>query len=120
MSGLSPLIDPLPLRLLCSQLGGDTVVRNRFVTDFVALWTSRQQHLGSALAVADLTEADVVLLSIRSSSHMLGAVHLDYTAGLLRGALNDNDLSGCRQQLPRLSAVGVDTCLALSAHITGE
>lgn len=117
---MSPLVDPAPLHLLFSQLGGDRAIHNRFVNDFIALWRARAQRLSTALAAADVDEADVVLLSIRSSSNMLGAVRLEQTAVQVYSALKNNDLSGCAEQLPRLSAVGTETCLALSQHIIRE
>ncbi|WP_104083249.1 hypothetical protein [Cryobacterium sp. Y11] len=114
---MSPLVDPAPLHILFSQLGGDRAVCNRFVNDFIALWQARTQRLRAALATADVDEADVVLLSICASSNMLGAVRLERTAFAVHSALKNNDLSGCALQLPGLSEVGNDTCLALSQHI---
>jgi hypothetical protein len=48
---------------------------------------------------------------------MLGAVRLEQAAVRVQSALKNNDLSGCTQQLPGLSEVGTETCLALSRHI---
>lgn len=117
MASMSPLVDPAPLYLLFNQLGGDRVIHNRFVNDFIALWRARAQRLSAALVTADVVEANVVLLSIRSSSNMLGAVRLEQAAVRVQSALKNNDLSGCTQQLPGLSEVGTETCLALSRHI---
>ncbi|TFD72490.1 hypothetical protein [Cryobacterium sp. Hb1] len=114
---MSPLVDPAPLQRLRSDLGGDTMAQNRFVNDFLALWHTRELRLHTALASADLDDAHIVLLSIRSSSQMIGAVRLENTAGRLHSTLHDRDLPGCQRQMPRLSEVGVDTCLALSRHI---
>ncbi|MDJ0376928.1 Hpt domain-containing protein [Cryobacterium sp. PH31-L1] len=115
---MSPLVDPAPLQRLRHDLGGDVTVQNRFVTDFLFLWNLRELRLQTALASADLEDADIVLLSIRSSSRMLGAVRLENAAGRLHSTLKSKDLAGCRQQLPHLSEVGLDTCLALSRHIS--
>jgi hypothetical protein len=117
MPGVSPLVDPAPLQRLRHDLGGDVTVQNRFVTDFLSLWNFRELRLSTALASADFEDADVVLLSIRSSSRMLGAVRLENAAGRLHASLESLDLTGCRHQLPHLSEVGLDTCLALSRHI---
>ncbi|MDJ0338421.1 hypothetical protein [Cryobacterium sp. PH31-O1] len=114
---MSALVDPAPLQRLSSDLGGDVAVQHRFVNDFLALWHTRELRLRTAIAAADLEDADIVLLSIRSSSKMLGAVRLDHTASQLHSTVKDKDLSGCRRQLPHLSEVGVDTCMALSRHI---
>ena len=117
MPDVSPLVDPASLQRLRRDLGGDIAVQDRFVNDFLNLWHHRELRLHTALASADLVAADIVLLSIRSSSHMLGAVRLEDTAGRLHSTLKDQDLTGCRQQLPLLAEVGADTCLALSRHI---
>ncbi|TFD61519.1 hypothetical protein E3T39_05570 [Cryobacterium suzukii] len=114
---MSPLVDPGTLQRLRSDLGGDVAVENRFVKDFLALWHKRELRLRTALASADLEDAEIVLLSIRSSSTMLGAVRLENTAGHLHRTLKAQDLPGCRQQLPLLSVVAADTCLALSRYI---
>ena len=117
MPGMSSLVDPATLQRLRSDLGGDAAIQNRFVNDFLDLWHNRELRLCTALATADLEDADIVLLSIRSSSQMLGAVRLENTAGLLHRTLKNQDLPGCRQQLPLLTAVATDTCLALSRYI---
>ena len=117
MNDLDSLVDPAPLRRLRSDFGGDETVQNRFVNDFVALWQTRENRLETALAVADLDDADIVLLSIRSSSHMLGAVRLEKIAGRLHNTVKNRDLPGCRQQLPGLCEVGTETCWALSQSI---
>ena len=114
---MSPLVDPAQLQRLRSDLGGDATVQHRFVHDFLALRQPRELRLSAALAVADLEDAEVVLLSIRSSSQMLGAVRLHHTAGRLQRTLKSQDLPSCRAQLAHLSVVGVDTCRALSRHI---
>ena len=117
MPGVSPLVDPLRLQRLRTDFGGDISAPNRFVNDFLDLWQTRESRLRAALASSDLEDADVVLLSIRSSCQMLGAVLLENTAGRLHAALKNEDLPGCQQQLTWLSEVGADTCLALTHHI---
>ena len=116
---MDSLVDPAPLQRLCSDLGGDETVQNRFVNDFLALWHTRETRLETALALADLDDADIVLLSIRSSSRMLGAKRLENTAGRLHSTVKNRDLPSCRQQLPGLSEVGTETCWALSQYIAG-
>ncbi|MDJ0350025.1 hypothetical protein [Cryobacterium sp. PH29-G1] len=112
-----PLVDVASLHELCQDLGGDVRIQKRFVNDFIALWQPRAVRLGTALAASDVEAADVVLLSIRSSSTMLGARRLESFATQLHGALRARDLSACARQLPQLSLVGSDTCRALSRHL---
>jgi HPt (histidine-containing phosphotransfer) domain-containing protein len=108
------LIEDGALDTLLAQVGGDTELRQRFLRDFVRLWDSRAERLGRSLAAQDLQEAHVVLLSIRSSSEMVGAVVVEATAALVHGALTQGDLDGCLRHLPRLLEVGESTCRELA------
>jgi hypothetical protein len=116
MPGINPLVDSALLLRQHGDLGGDEGPRNRFVNAFLALWHDRERRLRAALASADIEEANIVLLSIRSSTRALETVLLECTASRLHSSLKSRDLHGCRQQVPGLSAVGADTCLALSRH----
>ncbi|WP_382307746.1 hypothetical protein [Herbiconiux sp. UC225_62] len=86
----------------------------RFVLDFINLWETRSQRLMNALSSHDFEEADVVLLSIRSSSTMLGAWPLEAIAGMVHAAVKNADLPGSLSHLPRLREVGAVTCTELS------
>ena len=108
------LLEDGALETLLNQVGGDTSLRHRFLRDFVALWPSRAERLAESLARPDLEEAHVVLLSIRSTSTMVGAVVLEATAGLVHSALTRNDVPGCLRHLPRLVEVGEATCAELA------
>lgn len=114
---MTPLVDPSLLQRMRLDFGGDETTPHRFVTDFLALWNDRELRLRTALASDDLEEAHVVLLSIRSSSQMLGAIRLEITASRLHAAVKDRDLGGYQQHLTGLSAIAADTCLELTRHI---
>ncbi|WP_139256828.1 hypothetical protein [Herbiconiux ginsengi] len=101
----------MTLALLCS-IGDES--RGRFVLDFINLWETRSQRLMNALGSHDFDEADVVLLSIRSSSTMLGAWPLEAIAGMVHAAVKRTDLAGCVGHLARLREVGAATCLELT------
>ncbi|MEB0002648.1 hypothetical protein QN355_10705 [Cryobacterium sp. 10S3] len=112
------LLEDGALETLLNQVGGDTSLRHRFLRDFVALWPSRAERLAESLARPDLEEAHVVLLSIRSTSTMVGAVVLEATAALVHSALSRNDLPGCLQHMRRLVEVGEATCAELAVLTT--
>ncbi|MGO4692127.1 hypothetical protein [Glaciibacter sp. 2TAF33] len=107
-------VDRAALCELLAALGGDAVALARFTRDFIALWGSRSERLAAALAQADADEAHVVLLSIRSTSVMLGAVRLEAVAAGLHGALSFGDFDGCRGQLADLADAGAVTCEELA------
>ena len=92
---------------------GDDDRRGRFVHDFISMWETRSQRLMKALGDRDFDDADVVLLSIRSSSTMLGAWSLEAIAGMVHSAVKGFDLQGSLRHLPRLQAVGEATCREL-------
>jgi hypothetical protein len=98
---------------LLSSIGDEN--SGRFVLDFINLWETRSQRLMNALTSRDFDDADVVLLSIRSSSTMLGAWPLEAIAGMVHGAVKRADIAGSVTHLSRLREVGAETCRELLA-----
>ena len=113
---MSAHIEAVALRALLTQMGGDRDMQRRFVHDFVHLWHSRSQRLAKALAFPfpDAEEAHVVLLSIRSSSTMVGAVTVEATAAMMHDALRDGDIAGSVRHITRLNEVGELACTDLA------
>ena len=112
---MSAHIEATALKALLSQVGGDLNLQRRFVNDFINLWQSRSQRLRAALAFPDAEEAHVVLLSIRSSSTMVGAVTVEATAAMMHDALRDGDIAGSARHIDRLDEVGDAACRDLTA-----
>ncbi|KGJ79674.1 hypothetical protein GY21_04410 [Cryobacterium roopkundense] len=108
-------VDETVLERLRNDLGGDAATVRRFAWNFVNHWTARAERLEQALAGPDAVEADVVLLSIRSSSCMLGALPLEAESARMLGALSQCDLPGCRLSLATLTGIGEQTCIELAA-----
>ena len=111
---MNELIDVVKFRALRSALGGDVRSHMRFVTDFVELWDARAHRLTLALARPDLEDAHIVLIGIRSSSAMIGAVGLREVADQMHIALRAGDLQACHDELARLLRCGVETCTELT------
>lgn len=88
-------------------------MQREFVHDFISLWDTRTQRLMNDLTSGDRADADVVLLSIRSSSRMLGLSALEAAAALVHGALKSGDLSQCLPYFERMSRIGHETCAEL-------
>ena len=105
-------IEPDAVASLLASVG-DEQGRGRFVHDFINLWETRSQRLMKALGGQDFEDADVVLLSIRSSSTMLGAWPLEAIAGMVHSAVKNADLAGSMSHLARLHEVGSNTCREL-------
>ncbi|KJC64943.1 hypothetical protein SAMN06295879_1158 [Agreia bicolorata] len=113
---MSRLLDEDALRDLLTAVGWDEGARSRFARDFVSLWDTRVQRLTNALDSRDASEAHVVLLSIRSSSRMIGAQVIEATASLILSSLDRHDLDGCARHLGRLDQVGQETCIELATR----
>jgi hypothetical protein len=90
------------------------------VHDFVHLWTSRTDRLQKALELPDAEEAHVVLLAIRSSGTMVGAVTVEATAAMMHDALRAGDIPGSLRHLKRLKEVGEFACHDLAVMFALE
>jgi HPt (histidine-containing phosphotransfer) domain-containing protein len=108
------IIDEKALELLLTHLGGDSESRRRFVGDYVNLWDTRMERLIEALDADDREEAQTVLLSIRSSSAMVGAVVVEATASLIHSSIKKGDTAGCARHVQRLKEVGPVACRELA------
>ena len=100
-----PLLDSSVLDRLRAELDDDEGVWSVFVQDFVAHLPARTEKLRMALTTADLGGARNAVLSLKTSSQMVGAENL---AGLafelehsIRAAARDDDPEVA---LPRLAA----------------
>jgi len=101
-------------RRLLSSLHGDDAATRRFIHDFVALWEDRAHRLTGDLYRRDWEDADVVLLSIRSSSQMVGARALRTIADRVHQGVRGFDLDECLAHLQKLHDVGRGTCRELA------
>lgn len=74
------LVDRTVLTELQAELGGDHAIINTFVRNYVELlpWWVRRLHL--ALKNRDIEDAMDAVLSLKTSSHMVGAVCMNRLA----------------------------------------
>jgi hypothetical protein len=110
-------VESSTLRSFLNTIATDGPTRERFIHDFINLWEIRSQRLMKALGSRDFEDADVVCLSIRSSSTMLGAWTLEAIAGMVHTAVKQEDLPGCMSHLARLHEVGQHTCRELLTYV---
>jgi hypothetical protein len=85
-----PLLDRSRLKRLYEELDMDTAAWRNFVGNYIALLPHRVERLWSALSCGDFDEVMDAVLSLRTSSHMAGAV--------------------------RMAAIALDLCRALRNH----
>jgi hypothetical protein len=108
------LVDPRAMERLAGELYGSREIAHRFVADFVATWQCRLTRLSAALAAEDLEDAYVTLLSIRTTSVMIGAVQLARVAGALQDDAHAGRLASCRAGMGHLTDVGTRTMAELA------
>lgn len=72
------------LRVLSSTLHLDATVVRRFIGDYLRLLESRIQRIEHSLEIGDLSSATIALLSLATSSSMVGADDVADAAEQLR------------------------------------
>lgn len=108
-----PLVDPHAIERLSHELHGSAEIASRFLGDFTDNWQRRLDRLGTALSRGDGEDAYVTLLSIRTTSQMVGALRLAAVARKLQEHARHGRLQVCRDALPTLNSVGEQTVAAL-------
>ena len=110
-------IDPVAQERLTAGVFGSAVIARRFFADFISSWERRMRRLVSALDAADAEDVYVALLSIRSTSEMVGAVPLSRLARKLENLARGGQLDACRAELGELRRVGALTIQALARTV---
>lgn len=103
-------VDADELRRLLRELSGDLRSRRRFVQTYVEMWPVRLARLRAALDADDADEAKVVLLSIRSSSVMLGVIGVSGLASAGLRAIELGQFERAREIHGALDEVGRRSC----------
>ena len=107
-------IDETHVTRLLRELGGDVRAGVRFIRDFVAAWDWRVARLLDAAERQDPEDVMTVLLSVRSSSAMLGATALSLAALDLQDELT-RTRSVDRSAVLRFIDAGTAACTELAA-----
>lgn len=114
------VVDRRVLEELLHDLLDNVQTFERFVADYVALWSGRMTTLEAALARDDLGASDTGVLSIRSSSIMLGCGHVAAVSDDVLAAVRRADCLSARAWLPDLDAAGTEACHELSLLLVEE
>lgn len=107
-------IDRAAQERLTAGVFGSAAIAHSFFDDFIASWPCRVERLTSALDASDAEDAYVALLSIRSTSEMVGAVPLALLARKLEDLAREEHLDQCRAELGELRRVGARTMQILA------
>lgn len=113
--GLPPVLHPSVLENLLLELDEDEGVWKVFIRDYINLLPSRIERLRMALTTGDLPGATDAVLSLKTSSQMVGAQRLASLAELLQLALpQPSGTSDPAIALPRLAAAHYQALKACS------
>jgi len=103
-----PLVDPSALQELGSQLDSPAVAKG-FARDYTNMWDRRYQSLASSLGSGDDAAALDAVLSLKTSSAMVGGVRLAELARELEDAIRVRDADLARLLLREVADSGNET-----------
>lgn len=102
------LVDPAALQELGVQFDSPAVAKD-FARDYAKMWDRRYGTLASAVDRRDQAAALDAALSLKTSSAMVGGVHLAQLAGELEAAVRDGDMDHAQSLLGALAESGGET-----------
>ncbi len=97
---VAPLVDPAALQDLGAQLESPSVAKG-FARDYARMWDQRYNCLASALDRRDEAGSLEAVLSLKTSSAMVGGVQLARLAGELEDAVRGGDMDRASSLLAR-------------------
>lgn len=95
----APVLNSAVLDDLVSLFDGDCSVARGFVDGFVTLSTARLARIRSAVDRRDGQEGEVALLSLKTTSSMVGADRLTRDCEQMAAAVRDGDWASLSEQL---------------------
>ena len=104
----TPLVDPAALQELGVQLESPAVAKG-FARDYAKMWDQRYGVLSSAVVRCDQAAALDAVLSLKTSSAMVGGTRLAQLAGEVESALRDGDMDQAQSLLPAVAERGSET-----------
>jgi HPt (histidine-containing phosphotransfer) domain-containing protein len=101
-------VDPAALQDLGAQLDSPAVAKG-FARDYTKMWDQRYRTLASALERGDLAGSMDAVLSLKTSSAMVGGLRLAQLAGELENALRASDMGHAQALLRDVAERGGET-----------
>jgi len=103
-----PLVDPAALQDLGAQLDSPSVAKG-FARDYTRMWDQRYRSLASALKRGDHAGSMDAVLSLKTSSAMVGGLRLAQLAGELEDAIRAGDMDRALSLLGDVAERGDET-----------
>ena len=107
-SGPAPLVDPSALQDLGEQVNSAAVAKG-FARDYAQMWDHRYESLSTALDRHDEAAALDAVLSLKTSSSMVGGVRLAELAAELEDLIRAGRLEEAVPRLDEVAARGSET-----------
>jgi len=104
----APLVDPAALQDLGAQLDSPAVAKG-FARDYTKMWDQRYRSLASALQRRDLAGSMDAVLSLKTSSAMVGGLRLAQLAGELEAAIRAGEVDHALSLLRDVAERGDET-----------
>jgi len=93
----------------------------RFATDYAQMWDYRHRWLATAIERQDSTAALEAVISLKTSSVMVGGSRLAHLAGMLEAVIRGGNMSRSMTLLTLISKLGSATVMELrTGYIRGE
>lgn len=103
-----PLVDPAALQDLGIQLESPAVAKG-FARDYAKMWDQRYGSLASAVVRCDQAAALDAVLSLKTSSAMVGGARLAELAAEVESAVREGDMDQAQSLLPAVAEHGSQT-----------
>ncbi len=100
-----PILDLAEFQLLEDQVDNPLIART-FAGDFAKLWAKRYEILATAVERGDVAAALNAVLSLRTSSMMVGGVRLAVLAAQLEERIRKSELHEARPLLKEVAECG--------------
>ena len=107
-SGNLPLVDPAALQDLGEQVNSAAVAKG-FARDYAQMWDRRYESLSTALDRRDEAAALDAVLSLKTSSSMVGGVRVAELAAELEELIRSGNLDEAVPRLGEVAARGSET-----------
>ncbi|QDW30533.1 Hpt domain-containing protein [Arthrobacter sp. KBS0702] len=104
-SGAAPLVDPTALQDLGEQLNSAAVAKG-FARDYAQMWDQRYDALATSLDRRDQAAALDAVLSLKTSSSMVGGLRLAELAAELEEVIRAGSLAQAASRLDDVAARG--------------
>lgn len=112
--GALPLLDLTAIQTLEDQLDNPLIART-FVRDFTRLWERRHAALAAAIGSYNTVAALEAVLSLKTSSTMVGGVRLALMAGQIENVIRSRDVREAQALLAGIEECGDATVAELQA-----